>query len=429
MDHDHAKRGRRAGSRVFGHTSAPGLPGAADPHRPRSPTLPRFIPCRTTHLAGELAERWPPEARPAFWHLVRVVEDLHHHRGSTLARLVESLYAPFDPDADTLPPERPVHPRPVARLVEQLGALLERANYDRIPTERLLTATDREVLARLKLETDANAIEEIGVWVRGRGHKAILRRPFRSAFRLVEREVETYRRVVLVVRTAHDPCVVLKLFKDVPRDDLELLLPTVRVRMKLLDKLKLSGSGGAAAVSAWKLLKVVWLHAPGLAKLLAIPLQALLLPFFVVVTGVYGGKTLVDYTKIRVSYVAALAEHLYAITMASNGSVVARLAAMAGEEDTKEALLAYALLSGTSRTRDELKAAAEELVWDRYRARIGFDVDDALAKLRELALVAEDEAGRLSALPLPAASRSLDAAWDEVHAPPGRREAPPPVRA
>lgn len=394
---------------------------------------------------GELATLWREEDRHTFWQLARLLEDLYHHFASAEARLVEGLYAPFDPDAETVPPAPPPREDPFGRLSERLERLLERSNFDRVPQDELVKPADREVLARLKIDPDLDALEQVAVWVRGRGQKAVALRPFRRLFRLVEREVPTYRRVVILVRTRNDPHVVLKLFKDVPLHDLELLLPTVRVKMKLLDKVKLSGSGGAAVVSAWKLLRLIYTHAPGMAKVLALPLQALLLPLAVLVTGVYGGKTLLDYTKIRASYITALAEHLYAITMASNAAVVARLASTGGDEDTKEALVAYAVLAAGppgGLTEPELQARAEAFVWDRYRARIRFDVRDAVAKLDELALVLKDEAGRRTALPLEAALRSADHAWDELYVPPPRGsrrmpavrlpdpdEEPPPAKA
>lgn len=396
----------------------------------REAPLPRFVPCRTTHLVGELARLWREEDRTAFWELARVVENLYHHFASAEARLVEALYAPFDPDTETVPVEPSPRDDPFGRLASRLDRLLDRANFERVPHETLVCPADREVLARLKIDPDVDALEQVAVWVRGRGTKAVALRPFRRLFRLVEREVPTYRRVVILVRTRSDPHVVLKLFKDVPEHDLELLLPTVRVKMKLLDKVKLSGSGGAAAVSAWKLLRLVYTHAPGLAKVLAVPLQALLLPLAVLVTGVYGGKTLLDYTKIRASYITALAEHLYAITMASNAAVVARLSSMGGEEDTKEVLLAYAVLAAgppLGLTEAELQARAEAFVWDRYRARPRFDVRDAVAKLDELALCLKDEAGRRVALPLEAALRSADHAWDEQYVPPPRGSRRMPV--
>lgn len=379
--------------------------------------MPRFVPCRVGHLVQELGEWVAPEDRPRFYELAHLLENLFHHRAGVQARLVGGLYAPFDPDNDTVPPAS-AREEALVRLEGRLGDLLQAGNFEAVPEDRLVTARDREVLARLQIDPDRDALERVGVWARGRGTKAVRLRPLRRMFRLQEVEVPTWRRVVVAVRTRDDPHLTLKMFKDVPQYDLELLLPTVRVKMKLLDKLKLSGSSSAAAISAWKLLRLAYTYAPGLAKLLALPFQALLLPLVLLVGGVYGGKTILDYTKIRASYVTVLAEHLYAITIASNGSVLSSVADMAGEEETKEILLAYALLLREGRrgvSVEDLRAAAESFLWDRYRVRVRFDVEDALHKLEELALVWRASSGGLGVVPLEAALRTVDQAWDELY--------------
>jgi hypothetical protein len=373
------------------------------------------------HLVQELSDLFRPSDQRRFWELSRVVEDLYHHYGHTNARLAETLYAPFDPDSETVPAPSVPQPDPVERLWDRLASLLEASNFLEASPERLLTERDREVLAKLKIDPDVRALEHVAVFHRGRGTKAVTIRPVRQLFRLQEVEVPTYRRVAVLVRTVAEPHVSLKLFKDVPCEDLELLLPTVRVRMKLFDKLKLSGSGGAAAVSAWKLLRALYTYTPSLAKILAVPFKIVLLPLVVVVGAIYGGKTFLDYSKIRASYVTALAENLYAITMASNRAVVSRLSSMAGEEDSKEVLIGFALLHHAGRqglTPDELRARAEAFVWDRYRARVRFDVEDSLGKLEDLGLVRRLEGGRRRATPIDEALGQVDQVWDEVYVAP-----------
>lgn len=373
-----------------------------------------------SHLLGELSELFSPEERPAFWELARVAENLFHHYADARRRGVSELYAGFDPDGETVPAARVPADDPVGRLDEGLGVLLERANFDAAPQTALVTPDDADVLRELDLDADFEALERITVFHRGRGTKAVRIRRARKLFRLQEEALPTYRRVALLVRTREDPHVYLKLFKDVPCRDLELLLPTVRVKMKLFDKLKLSGSGGAALVSAWKLLRLLYTYAPTLAKLIAVPFKLLLLPVVLVLGLFYGGKTFLDYNRIRAAYVTALAERLYAITLASNHAVLSRLADMAGEEDTKEFLIAYVLLlkQGEVDSPAALQQRAEAFVWERYRARVRFDVEDAIHKLDELAVSWRKPDGRLGVAPLDAALRTLDATWDELYSAP-----------
>lgn len=385
----------------------------------------RFVPSRIPHLIEELATQLPEGERSNFWALARILEGFYHHGTSAQTRTAESLYSPYDPDGETVPPASPSGQDPLGRLYDWLAGLFERANFDLVSREVLLTTTDREVLKSFEIDPDLAQIERLAIYTRGRGQKAVRLRRARKWFRLQEVEVPTYSRVAIVVRTKDDPHVLLRLFKDVPQADLELLLPSVRVKMKLLDRLKLSGSGGTAAFSIWKILRLAYAYTPTLTKMLTIPFKVLLLPIGLIVAAFYGGKTALDYGRIKATYVTALAEHLYAITLASNRSLLGRLARMAGEEETKEALIAYWLLlrhpEGLSPS--ELRHQAEEWIWDRYRTRVRFDVVDALRKLAELelSLVQEDLAGEsLKALPLEEALRRADRAWDDLYSPPPR---------
>jgi uncharacterized protein DUF3754 len=385
----------------------------------------RFVPSRIPHLIEELAARLPEGDRSNFWALARILEAFYHHGASAQTRTAEALYSPYDPDRETLPPPSPSGEDPLGRLYDWLGGLFERANFDLVSQDVLLTSTDREVLKSFEIDPDLAQIERLAIYTRGRGRKAVQLRVARKWFRLDEVEVPTYSRVAIVVRTKDDPHVLLRLFKDVPQADLELLLPSVRVKMKLLDRLKLSGSGGTAAFSIWKILRLAYAYTPTLTKMLTIPFKVLLLPIGLIVAAFYGGKTALDYGRIKATYVTALAEHLYAITLASNHALLGRLARMAGEEETKEALIAYWLLlrNPEGMSPSELRHEAEEWIWDRYRARVRFDVADALRKLAELelSLVEEDLAGEsLRALPLAEALRRADRAWDDLYSPPPR---------
>ena len=395
--------------------------------------VPRLLPCSVSRLVHDLAEPFAAPEQARFWELARVVEGLFHHYGSCQARLAEELYEAFDPDRGALLGA----PRPwsdpavtadpagdLERLMHRFGRLLTAANFTSVDPAALMRADDREVLLQLNIDPDVDALESLAVFVRGAGTKAITLRPASKLFRLVEREVPTYSRVLVVVRTRGDPSLFLKLFKDVPHADLELLLPTVRVKMKLLDKLKLTGSSGAAALSAWKLLRLAYRLAPGLAKLFAVPFKLVLLPVALVVGGIYGGKTLLDYTKIRASYVTALAEHLYAITLASNRAAVSRLAVMAGEEEAKEVLLAYRLLQAAPRpglTIQALREQAGAFARERYGVELRFDAEDAVAKLEDLDLIWTED-GRLNAVSVEAALRKVDEAWDDLYIAPTRAE-------
>jgi hypothetical protein len=148
-----------------------------------------------------------------------------------------------------------------------------------------------------------------------------------------------------------------------------------------------------------------------------------MLPLIVLVGGVYGGKTFLDYTKIRVSYMTELARHLYELSVATDGAVLARLAQMAAEEEAKEILLGWTFLHAAGpdgRTPSELDDGVKAWLRARLGESVWFDIGDALSTLDERGLLrprVEGSRARIALAP-DEACRALDKAWDDIYTPP-----------
>jgi hypothetical protein len=406
----------------LGTDSLPIQPG--EPERSESGhAATRFIPARLCHLTDRLAETFFSDTGPRrklFYDLARLAEDLERHYASVKLRAAQELYAPYDPDAETVPPATvsPSDAVQSARLFESVREAFERANFERLPRSLFEAPRDVVGLKGARLDLGLDAIESFEVFVRGKGQKALALRPAKNWFRRVEVELPTYVRAAVAIRTRHDPHVTLKLYKDIAEPDVHLVLPTVKLKMRTLDKLTLSGSSGAALISAAKTLVIVGAWASHERPL---PVQVLVLCLAVLLLGaVYGGKTVLDYTKIKASYLTLLAEHLHALTLASNRSVLTHLVELSSEEETKEVLVAYALLAvagNAGLTPEALGARACAWIREHYACEVAFDVPDALAKLDELALARPGQAGARIALPLEEAVRRLDQTWDDLYTP------------
>ncbi len=73
-------------------------------------------------------------------------------------------------------------------------------------------------------------------------------RSWRTRFRKTESDAETYQRLVVMLKLrpigrcpkgSINDDVYLKLFKDIPRMDLEMLLPGTQIKMSLFDRTKI----------------------------------------------------------------------------------------------------------------------------------------------------------------------------------------------
>jgi hypothetical protein len=203
-----------------------------------------------------------------------------------------------------------------------------------------------------------------------------------------------------------DEYIYLKLFKNIPRNDVEMIFPNTRVRFRPFDKLKLgmtaSGGLGVGAFGA----------AGKIALLATNPLAA---AGAVVGLGGIAFRQAVNFLNQKQRYMVVMAQNLYFHSMADNRGVVIKLTDRAAEEDVKEEMLLYSVLAKERAKRADLAAidaAIEQYLATSFGVTVDFDLEDALTRLIADGLVAEAPDGTLTTLDPTAAAQHLDARWD-----------------
>ena len=196
--------------------------------------------------------------------------------------------------------------------------------------------------------------------------------------------------------------VFIKLFKNIPQSDLEMIFPNTKVKMRLFDKVKLSVTGGGGAVSGVMTV---------LSKLSAMidPIAAL---------GVIGGFLGLLWRQIsnvftqRTKYMAKLSKNLYYYNLDNNQGAIAYLANMAEAEECKEALLAYYFLhKNGAMSLVSLDKQVEQYIEQNYQIPIDYEVSDGIAKLTASKLLKEASDEKLEAVDLSEAIRLLEQQW------------------
>jgi hypothetical protein len=387
-------------------------------------TREHFIPLRPADLVQKLAD--DPAVtifdREQFRRFCQLVEaTIHHEYHSRLAELKNS-YAPFDPDSDAAArfdltgDDRHARCR---RLFDRFDALLVRANYRRLTRQQLEEALRTPSDDGLALHLDLSIFERLEIYTRGDCRLPRVGRSWRSLWHGKEKLVPTYRRLAIIFRlkqkTPHtDPldtrAVVLKLFKNIPQQDVETLLPGANIRLSLIEQAKivlptLSGVG----LTVFKLLK-------GAAAVAFASLYGLI-AFLALISGVvgYGMRSFYGYLRTREKYQLSLTRSLYFQNLDNNAGVLYHLVNEAEEQEFREVVLAYWLLwrGGMQSARaGDLDAAAEKWLQERCGLAVDFEVSDALAKLQRLGLAQLSPHGRWRAVEIEAALERLDQAWD-----------------
>jgi len=369
-----------------------------------------YIPIRKDELVRHLSSDTDlsAEERHDFSSFCRVVEVYLHAEFRRRLDAVKSAYAVFDPDADTksMSPissteQDALAPEAFDRIVE----LLERANFRRLSTMEIENAVEAASEWGLRLDVDFKAFERLLVYARGDVIGRRIRRRWTRLYRPEEVDVPIYQRLVVVFRLsrfdsevyADKSKIYLKLFKNIPKIDVDMLLPGTQVRMSLFDRVQIflptvTGLG----IALFKIFKgAVILAVAGLYGFIA-------LLGFVGGTLGYAFRSFVGYMRTKDRYQLSLTRSLYFQNLATNSGVLFRLLDEAEDQELREVLLAYFLLWRKAGERglssEHLDREAEAYLFRATRINVDFEVTDALRKLATMGLIQSLPTGHWVAL-------------------------------
>jgi hypothetical protein len=200
-------------------------------------------------------------------------------------------------------------------------------------------------------------------------------------------------------------CVYIKLFKNMPRGDVEMIFPNTKVRFRLVDKLKFGVTAGSG----------LGMGVFGTAgKIAAVSNPYTLLGAIAGLGGV-ALRQATNFINQRTRYMVVLAQNLYFHAMADNQGVMTLLADGAAEEDVKEEMLLYCVLAKERVNLRDLTAVEEaikQFLQQTFAIEVDFDAAGALARLKAEGIVIEQPDGTLETLPPREAVRQIDKLWD-----------------
>jgi hypothetical protein len=432
-----------------GAASPPAAKAAAvDPHAQAAASLGRekFLPITRHALLDRLTAPglWPKGDHVQARRFMRYLDYWRRHDYAAKLLDLEQLYEPFSPDTDLLQTRKftAQERRSIqTRLVTQMAELLTQGNFTRIAPEDFHIILTRHSHYGLDLQVDTDAFEELLIFYRGATTITERHRDIRKAYMgwrelkvpvfqrlfilfklkpfdvrveevMADRKVDRKEAESLVRRqrkmlpdTVTSDFVYIKLFKNMPRSDVEMAFPNTRVRFRLFDKIKL----GVTASSGF-----------GVGVVGTIGKLALLSnPYTLVMTlGGLGGivaRQASAFIAQRNRYMVVLARNLYFHSMADNRGVMTLLADRAADEDIKEEILLYTALANAHvniRDLDAVDRTIEEYLAKTFGIDVDFDVTDALSRLKQEGVVTELPDGTLETLPPHEAALHIDKLWD-----------------
>jgi hypothetical protein len=384
-----------------------------------------FIPLRKSDLVQLLVKdkRLSLQERDPFRQFCILVSSVFHFEYLQQLEALKDDYAPFDPDADTKP-LKPLPPDERRKcqdeLFDKFTALMERANFKRFTPDEV-KATLQVITGELGIatEVDMSLFERLEMFARGDVVGKRYRRPPWKFWQQEEIPVPMYQRLVIIVklkphrridRDINTDAVYLKILKNIPKVDLNMLLPGARVRLSRLDKALiiyplLTGVG----LMVWNIFKDV--GSSGQEKAGAV----LTLWGIAGLLGGYGYKSYHSYQVKKQNYTLRLTKSLYYQSLDNNTGVLMRVLDEAEEQECRETFLAYFCLwkyaPPEGWTAEQLDDYVELYLEGNASLKVDFEIGDALAKLERLKIV-EKIGKAYRAQPLDKALEMLDWTWD-----------------
>ena len=400
----------------------------------------RFIPFRRQDIVEMcLQEATSGQAAADFRQLAHMLAQIFHFEFHGLLVALDDSYANLDPDLDTRRVDI-ANEREQIPFVNLLDGLLEKANYERISEAELNQALNESSLFKIRLYVDFTDFAEVSLFARGQSQRNEV---LATWFGLGSRRIEfaNYDRVVVYLKIRDDyqsptpelshcraGATLLKLFRNVPRADLEMLFPNTRVRMRMRDKLFIGVpalvSGGIVFTTklgaSLVLLGSLFGYWFGLHEQPTELNQARVMVLLAGAAALAGylWKQFSNFKNRKIRFMQALTQNLYFKNLDNNAGVFHRLINDAEAEESKEALLAYYFLlsSPVALAKAELDRKIERWFEAKWDCSIDFEVEDALQKLRRLGLVEESDDG-LTAVDLERGISLLDQRWDNYFVP------------
>ncbi len=405
-----------------------------------------FIPITRYALMDRLTRRyaWPgnqaDEARRFFRYL-----DFWRQQSYAARMLeIEQNYEPFSPDSDLLITRQFRDDELVkmrGNLVGLIRTLLEQANFIRIDPAQVDVILSADSAYGLDLTVDLEAFEECLMYFRGASLATHTKRdPKKLLLKKIEFKVPIFQRLFILFKLkpeavrlaeikAKENCddktaqkilkkaaasippqvsrdyVYMKMFKDIPRSDMEMCFPNTKIKFRKGDKLKLGVTAGGGF--GMGLITTV-------GKLAAATTPVGMAAATLGLGGV-AARQVTSFMGTRQKYMVKMAQNLYFHSMADNRGVITLMADRAVEEDIKEEMLLYGVLAKEHVHFDELpdvKLAIEQYLYNGFGIEVHFDVHDALERLMADGIVSKGAGGMLTTLLPHDAALHIDKMWD-----------------
>ena len=406
-----------------------------------------------------------------FREFCQILAAYYHFKLHSCLEDMKSDFVPFNPDlieeqAKSLSNSNSELQQKEDNLIATFESILKQANYYSISKQELKQALLEDSLFDLKTEVDFDDFDRMVCYCRGESTDTATQKKW--LFKTVERKVDVYRRVVLLIKFKSEQHfkdkpvpteelnfkpgkIYLYLYKNLSKLDIEFIFPNIEMSMTWKDRLLFGVPAIGAAIPLFiKVLPqiilitgvVVYLtlgHQPidelqvkeedvkNIAPLLIAVLSLL------VTLGGFAFKQYTSYKSKQIKFQKNVTQTLFYRNIANNSGVFKYLIDAAEEEECKEIILVYyhLLTSKIALTPSQLDDRIESWMAEKFGTVIDFDIEKTLRNLsaikaevkysegnsysiKQVTLLEKDRNNNCHTLPLKEAKRVMDSVWDRL---------------
>jgi len=360
--------------------------------------------------------------------------DLLHHRYRPLFSRFAQRYSDLDPDRDTRPIIALCDPlcdegregrsanwlADVERITDVGRIVLRDAGYTEVGREELESSVGVYSQWGVPLHVDFDVFDAIVVYARGDVVGKRSKRMWQKFYREVVLDVSIYQRVVVMFKLRDgyrteddldDKLLHLRMFKNIPKQDIDMLLPGTRVKFSWFDHMRnFVPSLGGISVTLFKIARVGLFVAA-----ITLNIAAVLAGLCIALIG-YMIRSVVNHRNAKNRYMLNLTRSLYYQKLDSNAGVACRLLEEAETQRHRECILAYyAILSaGEPISLRRFRRRVERMVREMVDVEIAFRAADSLDLLTTWGLIHLDDDGRLQACSPDEALKRIGRYWDSL---------------
>ena len=389
--------------------------------------LQQFIPVSRSKIKHALLENWQldEDLNQKYQNLFKMFEVIWHHDMHHNLEELKSGYESMNPDSFS---DIDYNSQDITSFLENLDETMVDGNWLRVSQEEIDEALEGEDILPISLDVRFDELRNMKLYRLGDTYREV---EVKSWFGLKKetKKLRLFGHVLTVLEFKDEDWFMenrkrkkhylgdegkglhIRLFKEVPHLDLEVIFPNTSPSMRTLEKIKIGAPliGGLVSLGM-KYGPVLFGNSSGDTSLS-------LIGGLLTAMGTYVLKTYTSYQKTREKFRSAVAKDMYFKGIANNESVLTYLIDMAEEQEVKEAICAYIFIqqSEVPLNEEELDEIIENWLLTKFGHDIDFEVDDALAKLQKMKLLNVADDGMLSVVSLEQALITLDDYWDNLY--------------